>query len=198
MVRKVVPDDFYARVMADLAPKPSAADMINQALMGPQLGLMGLSPAGSSQSASGGGQGLPSGGAPATRASTSSAVGGTAGDFEKFVNSIAKQESGGNYKAVNKSSGALGKYQIMPSNIRSWSLSALGRSITPSQFLSNPQLQEQVARAKLQSYYKKYGAAGASQAWYGGPGSVGRNVSGGKGYPSSNQYAAAVTRRMGK
>lgn len=197
MVRKVVPDDFYARAMADLAPKPSAADMINQALMGPNFNLASL--AGSSQSASSGGQGSPSPIASVgNRASTSSAVGGTAGDFEKFVNSIAKQESGGNYKAVNKTSGALGKYQIMPSNISSWSKSALGRSITPSQFLSNPQLQEQVARAKLQSYYKKYGAAGASQAWYGGPGSVGRNVSGGKGYPSSNQYAAAVTRRMGK
>lgn len=119
-------------------------------------------------------------------------------DFEAFVNSIAKQESGGRYSAVNRSSNALGKYQILASNIPSWSKRALGRSITPQQFLKSPQLQEAIARYQLQKYYNKYGAAGASQAWYGGEGSVGRNVSGGKGYPTSNNYAKAILRRMGR
>jgi hypothetical protein len=34
----------------------------------------------------------------------------------KFMNAIAKVESGGRYTAQNTSSGAYGKYQIMPSN----------------------------------------------------------------------------------
>src|SRR4249920_908201 len=37
--------------------------------------------------------------------------------FQKFMSAISKQESGGNYNALNKMSGAMGKYQIMPSNI---------------------------------------------------------------------------------
>jgi hypothetical protein len=39
------------------------------------------------------------------------------GDFGAFVNAIAGKESGGSYSARNPHSGAMGKYQIMPSNI---------------------------------------------------------------------------------
>lgn len=117
--------------------------------------------------------------------------------FQKFVNSIAKQESGGNYRAVNKSSGALGKYQIMPSNIASWSKEALGRSITPQQFLRNPNLQEKVARNKLSYYFNRYGAAGAAKAWYGGEGAARRSSNTRQGaYPSINAYASKVTSRL--
>ena len=55
--------------------------------------------------------------------------GGT--DVDRFINSIAKKESGGNYGAVNRQSGAMGKYQVMPSNIASWSKQTLGYSVTP-------------------------------------------------------------------
>lgn len=119
--------------------------------------------------------------------------------FDKFMAAISSQESGGNYHSVNRDSGALGKYQIMPGNIRSWSKQALGHSISPSQFLNSPELQEQIARYQMQQYYSKWGPRGAAIAWYAGPGAVNRkNLNGSQGnYPSINQYAAAVLRRLG-
>lgn len=51
---------------------------------------------------------------------------------------------------------AYGKYQIMGSNVPSWSREALGYPMTPQQFLSNPEAQEKVARYHIQKYYDKY------------------------------------------
>ena len=108
------------------------------------------------------------------------------GTFQSFLKSIAKQESGGNYNAVNKSSGALGKYQIMPGNISS-----------TQQFLRSPKIQEQVAQHKLLYYFNKYGATGAAKAWYGGEGAARRSSSRKQGaYPSINAYANKVTSRV--
>ena len=127
-------------------------------------------------------------------------------NLESFINSIAQKESGGNYGAVNRSSGALGKYQIMPGNVPAWSKAALGRSVSPQEFLRNPQLQEQVARFQLANYYKQFGPAGAAVAWYSGPGNVKKYLaSGGNSnqfsrkqgaYPSINDYARSVVNRM--
>ena len=122
-------------------------------------------------------------------------------NFAAFQAAISGQESGGNYKSVNKTSGALGKYQIMPGNFKNpggWDKEALGYDINPSQFLANPQLQEKIATHKLQSYYNKYGAAGAAVAWYAGPGMVGKagNASQGS-YPTINAYTQSILRRMG-
>lgn len=123
--------------------------------------------------------------------------------FEGFVNAITGQESGGNYGARNSSSGAMGRYQIMPSNLggkhSGWDYEALGRDISPQQFMGNPKLQDAIARYKLQQYYKKWGPRGAAIAWYAGPGAVGR-VGGNKSqgaYPTINQYANAILKRMG-
>jgi hypothetical protein len=124
------------------------------------------------------------------------------GSFEAFVNSIAKQESGNNYGArgiQTRSGRALGKYQILDTNIPSWSKAALGRSISPDEFLRSPQLQEQVARYKLQDYFKKYGAEGAAKAWYGGEGAARKssnNKNNGGKFPSLNSYAQSVVGRM--
>lgn len=117
---------------------------------------------------------------------------GNNSQLDKFLRAIAQQESGGNYSAVNRSSGAMGKYQIMPFNIQGsggWDKEVLGRNISTAQFMRNPQLQEQIARAKLSAYFNKYGARGASEAWYGGPGSIG------KGYVRG--YSNSILRRMG-
>lgn len=130
-------------------------------------------------------------------------AGAGGGGFDSFVNAIASKESGGNYSAVNRHSGALGKYQIMPSNIPSWSRSALGYSVTPSQFLASPQIQERVARHQLQQYYQAYGAAGAAIAWYAGPAAAQRYVRSGSvsrapqgSYPSIWQYVQAILGAM--
>src|SRR4051812_6050224 len=53
------------------------------------------------------------------------------GDLGRLMAAIRKQESGGNYGAVNNSSGASGAYQIMPFNINGtggWDMEALGRN----------------------------------------------------------------------
>lgn len=126
------------------------------------------------------------------------------GSFGSFLKAISGQESGGNYGVRNKSSGAMGKYQIMPANIqgnRGWDYEALGRNISTAQFMASPQLQEQIAQYKLKSYYDKYGAAGAAVAWYAGPGAVASyNRGGGNGsegaYPSIRSYVNQILSRM--
>ena len=126
--------------------------------------------------------------------------------FENFMRAISQRESGGNYGAVNRDSGALGKYQIMPGNIPSWSRQALGHSISTSQFLRSPSLQEQVAQYMLRRYYNQYGPGGAAVAWYAGPGRVAgwaRNTNSGfynrpqGAYSSINAYARGILRAMG-
>jgi len=124
--------------------------------------------------------------------------------FDSFMRAIAGQESGGNYSAKNPS-GALGKYQILGSNLgreakSGWDFEALGQDITPSQFLSSPELQEKIASYKLKQYYDAYGAAGAAVAWYAGPGAVKKLSNSTKpqnGYPSIVAYKNAILRRMG-
>ena len=189
-IPKINIDEFLAQAAQNVAAKGSISpsmEFLQASLAAP--------PGGSALS----GQG------PATgNVAAAGRTGGTAGEslggaaFTKFVNAIAKQESGGNYSAVNKSSGALGKYQIMPANIPSWSKAALGHSISTQKFLNTPRLQDIVAQTKMREYFKRYGATGAAQAWYGGEGSVGKtNRSGGAGYPTVGGYSAAIRRRMG-
>lgn len=94
---------------------------------------------------------------------------------------LGKQESGFNPQAINKHSGALGLFQVMPQNLwgwksglkaftpgwldqlgkpkTGWDYEALGRDITPREFLSNPQLQLAIAQKKLEEYRSKIIAA---------------------------------------
>lgn len=126
-------------------------------------------------------------------------------NIANFINAIGMKESNNNYSARNSQSGALGKYQIMPSNIAQWSRQALGHSVTPMQFLASPQIQEKVAQYKLSEYYNKFGVAGAAIAWYAGPAAAQRYASTGYasqrteygGYPSIYSYALAIQRQMG-
>jgi soluble lytic murein transglycosylase-like protein len=128
--------------------------------------------------------------------------GGT--DFNSFVNSIMRQESGGNSNAVNRSSGALGLYQVMPNNVRSWSQEALGHSVSNQKFLASPEIQNKVARYKLQQYYQMYGPAGAAVAWYAGPGAAQKYAKSGRAssksqgaYPTVSNYVQQVLTRLG-
>ena len=138
-------------------------------------------------------------------AGTRSLPGGGNSDFERFMQAISAQESGGKYGIRNRSSGAMGRYQIMPANLRGnkrgWDFEALGRDVSESEFMSNPQIQDAIARHKLQQYYRQYGPANAAIAWYGGPGAIKRSAAAKSkkqkgGYPSINSYSAAILRRM--
>lgn len=133
--------------------------------------------------------------------------GAPGGSLGAFINAITGQESGGNYSAVNRHSGAMGKYQIMPGNIRGagrgWDYEALGRDISTAQFMKSPQLQDAIAQYKLKQYYQKWGPAGAAVAWYAGPGTVSnylknpsRYTNPQGAYPSIAAYVNAILRRM--
>lgn len=132
---------------------------------------------------------------------TTPTVSGGGGDFQRFVNAILGQESGRNYGARNRSSGAAGAYQIMPGNIPSWSREALGRTVSINEFMRNPKIQDAIATYKLRQYVNRYGFQGAAAAWYGGPGvakSWSTRTRAQGAYPSIANYVAQVMRRMGR
>lgn len=94
-----------------------------------------------------------------------------------YGSAISSIESGGNYSILGpetKGDRAYGKYQIMGNNIAPWSKEILGFEVTPQQFLSNPQLQDAVFQGKFGQYVDKFGPEGAAQAWFAGPGGVGK------------------------
>lgn len=94
-------------------------------------------------------------------------------DYGSAISSI---ESGGKYDAmgpVTKSGDrAYGKYQVMGSNIGPWSKAMLGRELTPEQFVSDPQAQDALFKAKFGEYAQKYGPEGAARAWFAGEGGM--------------------------
>jgi hypothetical protein len=114
-------------------------------------------------------------------------VSGAGGGLDSFMSAMSSQESGGNYNARNKRTGASGRFQIMPSNWGPWSKEAgLGPNAPRT-----PENQDKVARFKMQQYYDQFGSWDAvAVAWYAGPGAV-------KGY-LSNPRASRYTRKQGK
>jgi hypothetical protein len=123
--------------------------------------------------------------------------------FEQFFSAIVEQESGGNYGAIGPRTSygrAYGKYQVLDSNIPSWTKAYYGKSLTPQQFLNNPKAQDAVARGKLQSYFNKYGPRGAAAAWYGGPGSahLDQSTRSQQGGPSIKGYVDNVMQNAAK
>lgn len=116
------------------------------------------------------------------------------GDTNKAIKSvddamarIARNESegSGGYTALGpvvttgmyKGQRALGKYQVMPGNLPEWSKLALGRVVTPEEFMSDPTLQEEIVRDQMERNYKKYGNWNdVASVWFTGkPASMGAN-----------------------
>jgi hypothetical protein len=124
--------------------------------------------------------------------------------------SIATQE-GGNYSTVNKDSGALGKYQIMPSNLKAYA----GLENTPENiqlFLNNSELQDKTFANMTGALNTKYNGDPAlvAAAYYGGAlGASNYGTAAGDrqgkynkdgsltGYPSVNEYVSSVLGRIG-
>lgn len=80
----------------------------------------------------------------------------------RFMNAIGHVESGGRYTARNKTSGAYGKYQIMPSNWPSWARKYLGSS----KALQTPANQERVAAGKFRDLYQWLGSWRRVAYWW--------------------------------
>ena len=94
----------------------------------------------------------------------------------RYSDAISGIESGGRYGVlgpVTKSGDrAYGKYQVMGENVPSWTKQFYGASLTPQQFLNNPQAQDAVFQGKFGQYAQKYGPEGAARAWFAGEGGM--------------------------
>lgn len=71
-----------------------------------------------------------------------------------LASALSGQESGGNYAATNPRTGAIGRWQVLPSNIPSWSKDVLGRVVTPGEFKRDPKIQDAVVLGKLSQDYQ--------------------------------------------
>jgi cell wall-associated NlpC family hydrolase len=118
--------------------------------------------------------------------------------LDDFLAAEKAQESGGNYGVVNHGTGALGAYQVLPSNVNYWAQKYLGISVSPQQFLSNPALQDRLVGAVLGDYVNRYGFRGAASAWYSGNPNLANNYGPQNGGPSIGAYVDGVLSRMGK
>jgi hypothetical protein len=99
------------------------------------------------------------------------------GDMAEYARRISRNESGGRYDLVGDpipktGDRAYGKYQVMGANIPEWTQAALGRSMTPQEFLASPDAQEKVFAHRFGSYVDKYGPEGAAKAWFAGEGGM--------------------------
>lgn len=99
---------------------------------------------------------------------------------QAYRDAIASIESAGSgdYSAIGptnpKLGRALGRYQIMEANIGPWSQAALGRAVTPEEFLASPEIQDAIFDKQFGQYVEQFGPEGAAQAWFAGPGGVGK------------------------
>jgi hypothetical protein len=109
-----------------------------------------------------------------------------------FIWGIRQQESGGNYQDKNAGSGALGGYQVMPSNLAGWTKSALGYTVSAATFLATPADQDAVADKILGGYFDKYGPEGAASAWYSGDPNKAGDTASQNGGPSIADYVDEV------
>lgn len=90
---------------------------------------------------------------------------------------IGRVESGNNYLALGQeikrkggsTDRAYGKYQVLGANIPSWTEQALGRKLTPFEFLHSPEAQEAVFEHQMTNNLHKYGnLQDAASVWFSG------------------------------
>jgi hypothetical protein len=82
--------------------------------------------------------------------------------IDRFMRALAVVESNGRYEAQNPTSGAYGRYQILPTNWRRWAGQYLGNpDAEPS-----PENQERVAREKLHSLFHWLGSWDLVAHWW--------------------------------
>ncbi|MEY9100480.1 hypothetical protein ABIA24_003389 [Sinorhizobium fredii] len=113
---------------------------------------------------------------PGVKPASGNASGG-AGSYRDAIASIESAGSG-DYSAIGPTNAKLGRplgrYQVMEANIGPWSKEALGREVSADEFLANPQIQDAVFDHKFNQYAQQFGPEGAAQAWFAGPGGVGK------------------------
>lgn len=119
-------------------------------------------------------------GQPQPPVQSAAAPSGAPGNPQAYRDAVASIESAGsgNYSAIGptnpKLGPALGRYGIMEGNLAEWSKAALGHEITADQFLADPAAQDAIFDNRFGGYVKQFGPEGAAQAWFAGPGGVGK------------------------
>lgn len=123
---------------------------------------------------------------------------------------IVGQESAGKFWVINPDSGALGYGQLMEFNVAPWTKAAIGRALTPEEFLANPHLQIKTIDHKLTQYLRRELSytGGVSEelairrvasTWYSGNPNLWNNTnpqySNGRRYPSISSYTRSVWKR---
>ena len=83
-------------------------------------------------------------------------------ELSRFMRAVAQVESHGNPTALNATSGAYGRYQILPDNWRAWARRYLGNA-NAKPTLAN---QERVARAKMAQLYRWLGSWRRVSYWW--------------------------------
>jgi len=134
---------------------------------------------------------------------------GVTGSMTAYAAAIRQVESAGSggYSALGpvlpNGNQALGAYQIMRSNLPSWSQAALGRSVSQSEFMSSPSIQDAIFQHRFGGYLDKYGnPQDAASVWFTGrPQSSGAGATDilgttGSGYVS--KFNAALTQATGR
>ena len=121
----------------------------------------------------------------------------TSATIDALSRNIAGIESGGwknPYEALNPTTHAIGKYQVMPSNVPGWTQAALGQAMTPDEFRTNPQAQEAVFRDQMQRNLQLYGPKDAASIWFTGkPYNVAGGAASDAGGTTNANYVARAT-----
>ena len=83
-------------------------------------------------------------------------------EIDRFLYALSQVESGGRYNARNRTSGAYGRYQIMPMNWKPWAKKYTGTSRAKQ----TPRKQEYVARGKAHDLYHWLGSWRRVAYWW--------------------------------
>lgn len=131
-------------------------------------------------------------------------------------NAIITQESAGDAAVVNRDSSALGLAQILPENLegtgKGWDFEALGKDLTPDEFLADPDAQTRIINHQLSNIYETQLKDGHSAdeaprrtaaVWYSGNADLANdtkpqpwNGDPDKDYPSIKDYSDQVLNRV--
>lgn len=114
--------------------------------------------------------------APAPKTTSTPAAAVKSSGMQAYRNAIASIESRGHadpYRAMGPTTRtgdrAYGKYQVMGNNIPSWTKEALGRQMTPREFLADDAAQDSVFDYKFGQSIQKYGSPeDAASVWFTG------------------------------
>lgn len=114
--------------------------------------------------------------APSGEGDTNTAGGGDMAARKAAIASIESGSPEGNYSAIGPvvkagsyaGDRAFGKYQVMGKNIPVWTKEVFGQSMTPEQFLKNPQAQEAIFEAKSTNNPRDWFGHGKSDGYMSG------------------------------